>query len=85
MFTGDALEILILIAVIGLSFGALTAQVAHLRGRNDFLWLLLSLFLGPFALLIVALIRKGQGPRRRVSTAALVAAALAFLLLLLLF
>ena len=42
-------------------FAVAAASIAKGKKRNVFLWAVLGLLLGPFAILIVALIKPGEG------------------------
>lgn len=48
------MEQLILVWVV---FAAATASIAKSKGRNIYLWMFISLLIGPFAVLIVALMK----------------------------
>lgn len=48
------MEQLILVWVV---FAAAAASMAKSKGRNIYLWVVISLLIGPFAILIVALLK----------------------------
>ena len=52
------MEFLIPWAIFGIAAGVL----AKGKNRNIVLWVILGLLIGPFALLIIALIKPGPGP-----------------------
>ncbi len=52
------MELLIAWAIFGIAAGTL----AKGKNRNVFLWVVIGLLLGPFAMLIIAVIKPGPGP-----------------------
>ncbi len=50
--------------LIWILFACAAYAVANSRGRNKFLWFVIALFIGPFAVLIVALIPLGKDPEQ---------------------
>ena len=43
-------------------FGVAAGSLAKGKNRNVFLWAFIGLLLGPFALLVIALLKPGSGP-----------------------
>jgi hypothetical protein len=45
-----------------LIFGAAAASLAKGKNRNVVFWVIIGLLIGPFALLIIAMMKPGPGP-----------------------
>ena len=45
-------------------FGFAAASLAKGKNRNVFLWVVIGLLIGPFALLIIALLKPAPGPEQ---------------------
>ena len=50
--------------LIWILFACAAYAVAGSRGRNKYLWFVIGLFIGPFAVLVVALIPLGKDPEQ---------------------